>query len=110
MGSSPFQFDVGFFISHYTNDIIQLAPSVYEQPYLTLRGVTTSVMKSGAPLGAFYGYKIEGMFESEEEIANAASYDGARVGVFEFADVCGAGRDGAQRGVIGGDVVHVGGR
>src|SRR5690625_1369387 len=102
LGSSPFQFDVGFFISHYTNDIIQLAPSVYEQPYLTLRGVTTSVMKSGAPLGAFYGYKIEGIFESEEEIANAASYDGARVGGFKFADVSGPGPDGKPDGVIDG--------
>src|SRR5690606_31445288 len=82
-----FQFDVGAFFSKYTNDIIQLAPSVTEQPYLTLRGVTTSILKAGAPFGAFYGYQVAGIYQDDADIANSASYDGARVGGFKFADV-----------------------
>jgi len=99
-GDDAFQFDIGAFFSKYTNNIIELAPTVKEQPYLTLRGVTTSVLKAGAPLGAFYGYKVIGLYKSEEEIANSPSYDGARVGGFKFADV--SGPDGKPDGVIDG--------
>lgn len=99
-GDNPFQFDVGVFFSRYKNNIVQLAPSVSEQPYLTLRGVTTSVMKAGAPMGAFYGYQVDGIYQNESEIANSASYGGARVGGFRFADV--SGPDGIPDGVIDG--------
>ncbi len=95
-----FQFDVGAFFSKYTNDIVQLAPSVTEQPYLTLRGVTTSILKAGAPFGAFYGYQVAGIYQNAEDIANSASYDGARIGGFKFADV--SGPDGTPDGVIDG--------
>lgn len=99
-GDNPFQFDVGLFISRYTNNLIRLAPSVSEQPYLTLRGVTTSVMKTGAPMGAFYGYQVDGIYQNEAEIENSASYGGARVGGFRFADI--SGPDGVPDGVIDG--------
>lgn len=99
-GEDPFRFDVGAFFSKYTNNIIQLAPTVTEQPYLTLRGVTTSVLKAGAPLGAFYGYQVAGIYQNENEIASSASYEGARVGGFKFADI--SGPDGAPDGLIDG--------
>lgn len=98
--ADAFQFDVGVFFSHYKNTIVQLAPTVSEQPYLTLRGVTTSVMKSGVPMGSFYGYQVEGIYQNEAEINNSASYDGARVGGFRFADI--SGPDDVPDGVIDG--------
>ncbi len=96
----PFQFDVGAFFSRYTNDIVQLAPSVTEQPYLTLRGVTTSVLKAGAPFGAFYGYQVTGIYQDDADIANSASYENARIGGFKFADI--SGPEGTPDGVIDG--------
>lgn len=95
-----FQFDVGVFFSHYKNTMVQLAPTVNEQPYLTLRGVTTSVMKAGVPMGSFYGYQVDGIYQNEAEIANSASYGGARVGGFRFADI--SGPDDVPDGVIDG--------
>lgn len=98
--AGQFQFDVGFSISSYKNTLVSLAPTVEEQPYLTLRGVTTSVMKENAPLGAFYGYQVIGINQSEEDIENSPSYSGARVGGFKFADV--SGPEGEPDGIIDG--------
>lgn len=101
-GEGDFRFDVGAFFSKYSNDIIELAPTVTEQPYLTLRGVTTSVLKADAPFGAFYGYQVDGIFQSNEDIASSPSYENARVGGFKFADINGDGAiDGDDRTVIG---------
>lgn len=99
-GTHPFKFDVGAFFSHYSNKIISLAPTVSEQPYLTLRGVTTSIMEAGAPLGSFYGYKVDGIFQSQDDISKSPSYPGARIGGFKFADV--SGPDGKPDGIIDG--------
>lgn len=96
--SNPFLFDVGINVSHYTNEVIRLAPTVKDQPYLTLRGVTTSILKAGEPLGAFYGFKVAGIYQSTDDISKNPSYDGARVGGFKFADV--SGPDGKPDGII----------
>ena len=88
-GDHPFTFDGGINISHYKNKLIRLAPTVSSQPYLTLRGVTTSIMQAGEPLGSFYGFKVVGIYQNEEDIAKTPSYDGARIGGFKFADVSG---------------------
>lgn len=99
-GKNPFTFDIGAFFTHYTNTLVRLAPTVSEQPYLTLRGVTTSIMKAGAPLAAFYGYKVIGIYQDQDDIAHSPSYDGARIGGFKFADI--SGPDGKPDGIISG--------
>lgn len=102
MSEDAFRFDVGVFFTKYTNNIIALAPGVKEQPYITLREVTTSVLRAGAPFGAFYGYDMIGIYQSEDDIANSASYEGARVGGPKFADINGDNAiDGDDRTIIG---------
>ena len=100
MRSDIFRFDVGVSVSSYKNTLESLAPTVSEQPYLTLRGVTTSIMRAGAPLGAFYGYNVIGINQSEEDINSSASYSGARVGGFKYEDV--SGPDDVPDGIIDG--------
>ncbi len=105
--NDDFLFDVGFSISSYKNTLESLAPTVSEQPYLTLRGVTTSIMRAGAPLGSFYGYQVIGINQSEADIESSPSYAGARVGGFKYQDVSGPEDvpdgiiDGFDRTVIG---------
>lgn len=46
----------------------------------------TIIVKEGEPLGSFYGYVSEGLFRSEEEIANSAQPQ-ARLGEERFRDL-----------------------
>jgi hypothetical protein len=53
---------------------------------------------SGQPLGAFYGYKMDGVYTSDQDLANSPHYDGARVGGPKYVDV--SGPDGKTDGII----------
>ncbi|WP_310397770.1 TonB-dependent receptor [Hymenobacter sp.] len=43
----------------------------------------------GQPLGVFYGYQVQGIFQSADEIAQAAQQDNARPGDIRFRDLNG---------------------
>jgi TonB-linked SusC/RagA family outer membrane protein len=45
----------------------------------------------GEPIGMLYGYKMLGIFNSDEEVANSPTQDGALPGVFKFWDANGDG-------------------
>ncbi len=94
--ASDFTFDVGFNFSKNINKVTYLAPSIPEQPYLGYRNVTVSILRPGEPFGAFYGYKMDGIYQNETEAA--AGYPGARVGGPKYVDV--SGPSGRPDGVI----------
>ncbi len=62
-------------------------------------------MEAGDPLGAFYGYVVEGFYDNEQELLNGEDMErqqGAQVGDFRFADINGDSIiDGTDRQVIG---------
>ncbi|SEA46125.1 TonB-linked outer membrane protein, SusC/RagA family [Arachidicoccus rhizosphaerae] len=82
-----FKFDLGFNISKNINKLVELAPTVTEQIYGSFRSINTSILRAGEVFGAFYGYKVTGIYQSTEDIANTPSYDGARVGGQKYADI-----------------------
>lgn len=45
----------------------------------------------GHSLSAFYGYRVTGLFQSQDEVDNAPPQDGAAPGTFRYADVNGDG-------------------
>ncbi|QEC72720.1 TonB-dependent receptor [Arachidicoccus ginsenosidivorans] len=97
-----FKFDLGFNISKNINKLVSLAPSVSEQIYGTFRSINTSILRAGEVFGAFYGYKVTGIYQSAEDISNTPSYDGARVGGQKYADINGDGIiDADDRTIIG---------
>ncbi|MFT4154476.1 SusC/RagA family TonB-linked outer membrane protein [Parafilimonas sp.] len=93
-----FHFDVTGNISQNKNRIIELAPSVSSVEYNTVRDITTSILQTGQPFGAFYGYKMTGIYQSDDDISSNPSYDGARVGGPKYADISGS--DGKPDGTI----------
>jgi hypothetical protein len=56
------------------------------------RGVNPIRNQLGYSLSSFYGYKVQGLFQSQEEIKNAPTQDGAGVGRFRYVDVDGDGK------------------
>jgi TonB-dependent starch-binding outer membrane protein SusC len=52
---------------------------------------TNNVSKVGRPMAMLYGFKKIGMFQTDEEIRNSPTQDGAIPGVYKFADTNGDG-------------------
>ncbi len=102
---SQFKFDLSATISRNVNKVVALAPSVTQQVYGSFRSMETSILKPGEPIGAFYGYKVIGIY-SDADMSNAsvAKYeDGkSRAGGLKFADINGDGKiDASDRTIIG---------
>ena len=58
----------------------------------------------GRPLSSFFGYKVLGLFQSEDEVQNAPTQDGAAPGRFRFEDNNSRDEDGELTGVPDGIV------
>lgn len=99
-GTDNFTFDAGVNFSKNINELTFLAPSVPEQPYLSYRNLQVSLLKPGEVFGAFYGYRMTGIYQNESELASG--YPGARVGGPKYEDINGDGQiDAGDRTVIG---------
>lgn len=94
-----FKFDITGSLSRNINKVVELAPGITNQTIYTVRSLTTSILEPGQPLGAFYGYKVTGIYQSQQDIANSPHYDGARIGGLKYADVAGPNGSGPD-GVI----------
>lgn len=98
----PFKFDVNVNVSRNVNEVVKLAPGITQQIYGAFRSLETTILKAGEPFGSFFGYQVDGIYQSEEDVAAGPSYAGARVGGLKYADVNGDGTiDPQDRTVIG---------
>lgn len=76
------------------NEIVSVAPGVN---YLTnvnpgFRGINPIRNQVGYSISSFYGYQVQGLFQTAEEVKNAPAQDGAGVGRFRYADINGDGK------------------
>lgn len=85
--ANDFTLDFGVNFSKNINQVTFLAPSVPEQPYLGYRNLQVSILKPGEVFGAFYGYKMIGIYQDAADVA--AGYKDARIGGPKYADVSG---------------------
>ena len=68
------------------------------------RGVNPIRNQLGYSLSSFYGYKVQGLFQSAAEIAAAPTQTGAGVGRFRYMDINGRSGDGKLTGVPDGKI------
>jgi len=115
MKNNGFDFSVGhtgdrwnatFQGSHYKNEIVAIdgANKFFYGPVATRFG-NQVINQVGGPIGAFYGYKSQGYFNTQAEVdacAAAGCQDGAKLGRIKFVDVNGDGKITADdRTIIG---------
>lgn len=86
-------YDLTLTFTHYTNELTKLNDenTVQLQPAGRLPNVL--ITAEGYPVSSFYGYQIEGFYNSEDEVANGPTINGApaRVGTWRYSDMNGDG-------------------
>lgn len=75
------------------NEIVYLAPGL---DFITsgnpsFRGIEPIRNAVGQPLSSFFGYQVDGLFSSQEDVNNHATQTGAAPGRFKFRDINGDG-------------------
>lgn len=80
---NDFSYDVVGTFTTYKNSVVSLpGPTLY-------RDYGNSRLQVGQPIGAFFGYKVLGIFQDANEVSGAATQEAAAPGRFRYADVNG---------------------
>ena len=108
---NDFKFDVRGNISHYKNEVVKLNTNPNEKLYgPQLRQIDYTVSMAGQPISSFYGYVVEGIFNTAAEVAAHPKYNPdingndtySKPGVFAYKDVNKDGKiTSADRTIIG---------
>lgn len=74
------------------NEITSLAPGIDFFDVGNYRGITPVRNAVGQSISSFFGYQVEGYFNSQAEVDSAPAQAGAGIGRFKYADVNGDGQ------------------
>lgn len=86
-----FKFDITGMITSYNNKIVDIPGLPYfDGPQV--RNVIIQRNEEGHPVQAFYGYKVIGLFQSDDDVAKSPTQTDARPGLFKYADINGDGQ------------------
>ena len=103
--SGEFKYNLGLNISHYKNLVESLPKGT---SYLDINsGGSTRLqnfvrLQPGEPVGEFFGYQAEGLYQSAADVQNSPGYSGAAPGLLKYKDVDGNGKiDANDRTFIG---------
>lgn len=91
---SGLHLNVGYNLTTIKNEVIKMAPGVdfLEAGAFGVGGSNAARMQVGYPIGYFIGYKTNGVFQSEEEIASSTvTQAGAQPGDLRYVDKSGDG-------------------
>jgi len=78
-----FDFNIGGNFTFVENEFTKLPDGI---DYIQLNDKRISL---GRPLGYFYGFKTEGIYQSDAEVPTTAGYTGAKAGDIKFVDLDG---------------------
>ena len=96
------RFESNLTFTSYRNEILNIAEGQTEFFAGGSRFGNVAINRVGHPLSSFFGYQVQGIFQSPEEIASAATQDGAAPGRFRYVDLDGDGAiTPADRAILG---------
>lgn len=83
-----FSYNIGAVFSTVSNEVLSLGDG---QDYISGGGLgneisSTTRTEVGEPIGSFYGYKVEGVYQNQQEIDDAPTDGGVEPGDLRFAD------------------------
>lgn len=104
--SSEFTYELSVNGSLLKNEIVSLAPglTVITSANPSYRGIEPIRNQVGESLSSFFGYEVEGLFSSAEDVATHATQEDAGVGRFKYRDVNGRDTDGNLTGKADGKI------
>ena len=88
--SKDFKFNIGLNVTTYKNTVTNIPGGYFDASYTRLGNVARN--EEGHPVGAFYGYKVLGLFSSADDVTKSPTQDAAAPGRFKFADINGDGK------------------
>ena len=89
--SKDFNFSLGANVTTYKSKITSLpSPGYFDFGYSRDNDIVRNEV--GHPIGAFFGYQTEGIYQSDADAAKGATYSGAKAGSFIYKDVNGDGK------------------
>ena len=68
-----FNVDLTFAVNYNQNEVIDLAGT---GPYVSVSSDAGNITAEGSPINAYYGYAIDGYFQTWDEVNNYAKWDG----------------------------------
>ena len=101
--TGKFQWEIELIGSHYKNEIVKIdgVTDFFYGPQGGRIG-TFVINKVGYPIGSFYGYQQDGIFQNQGEVDSHVAQDGKAVGRFRWTDTDGEpGITAADRTVVG---------
>jgi len=78
-------------ITTLKNKITDVAYNSYKSAGESLYGHSLIRLEAGNPVGSYYGYRVVGIFQNEDEVKDSPTQNGAKAGGFKFADIDGNG-------------------
>lgn len=98
-----FNYSIGLLGSKLRNTALDIgAADEFIQDGNLNNGQLVTRTEKGGPVGAFYGYKVAGVFQNEEELSSLPALRGQKVGDLRFQDLNGDGQiDTDDRTVLG---------
>ena len=106
--SGTFDYNIGINFSTVNNEVLALAKGKNEIFDAFINGEPATHTIIGLPIGALYGYQVEGIFQSAEEIASSAIFGSEKPGDIKFKDIDGNGKlDAEDRVYLGSPIPKI---